>query len=248
LKGVTFIVSSGDDGAFSSLVRNTTDNCYYTASFPASTLYVTAVGATFGPESGAPEQGCDSARGGFITSGGGFAFNTNRPTWQNNAINQYLMQHPFRQDAINAYNLDPTPPHKLYFNYNGRGVPDISLLGFNYDIIIGGENVPVSGTSASAPAFAAMVSLVNAGRLAAGKGPIGYLNNILYTYASRFTNDITIGDSSCVGGSGDLPNCCARRGWSAAPGWDPVTGLGSIDFKKFYEFMVNVEASGKLMR
>ena len=45
--GVTIVVPSGDDGAISGLVRvNDTSKCSYSPSFPASSQYVTAVGAT----------------------------------------------------------------------------------------------------------------------------------------------------------------------------------------------------------
>jgi tripeptidyl-peptidase I len=45
--GVTILVSSGDDGALSNRVRNgRTQNCGYEPDFPASSPYVTAVGAT----------------------------------------------------------------------------------------------------------------------------------------------------------------------------------------------------------
>jgi len=68
------------------------------------------------------------------------------------------------------------------YNIGGRGYPDISLLGFNYTIVVDGEYVSVSGTSASAPVFAAMVSLINANRLAnsSNHGLLGWINPALY--------------------------------------------------------------------
>ena len=41
----------------------------YFPSFPATSPYVTAVGATMGPESGNPEVACQSQLGGVITTG-----------------------------------------------------------------------------------------------------------------------------------------------------------------------------------
>ena len=41
----------------------------YFPSFPATSPYVTAVGATMGPESGDPEIACQSQLGGVITTG-----------------------------------------------------------------------------------------------------------------------------------------------------------------------------------
>ncbi len=88
----------------------------------------------------------------------------------------------------------------------------------------------IYGTSASTPVFAAMVSLVNAKRLAAGKGSLGWLNPSLYTYYRQIIlNDVTSGFNNCVV---DATVCCSQ-GFRAAPGWDPLTGLGSINFGNF---------------
>ena len=51
----------------------------------------------------------------------------------------------------------------------GRATPDVSLLGEEFQVIVGGARQSVSGTSASAPTFAAMVSLLNEARFAAGR-------------------------------------------------------------------------------
>ena len=55
-----------------------------------------------------------------------------------------------------------------------------------------------------------------------GKGPLGFLNQILYAHPEMF-NDITAGDN---------PGC-GTNGFIAVQGWDPVTGLGSPNFPKF---------------
>ena len=49
---------------------------------------------------------------------------------------------------------------------------------------LGGEFVPIDGTSASTPIFAGVVTLLNDARAAAGLPPLGFLNPILYQ-ASR---------------------------------------------------------------
>lgn len=73
-----------------------------------------------------------------------------------------------------------------------------------------------------------MVSLVNAARVAAGKGGLGWINPSLYKYSSQFTKDVTSGNNRCVvGGS------CCTTGFAAKSGWDPVTGLGSVNFASF---------------
>ena len=79
------------------------------------------------------------------------------------------------------------------YNPAGRGYPDVSAQGDSFAVFDargGDENgeVFVSGSSASAPVFAALVSLLNSNRLHAGKPPMGFLNPWLYTIGrSGFT-------------------------------------------------------------
>jgi len=47
-------------------------------------------------------------------------------------------------------------------------------------------------------------------------------------------NDITIGNNKCC--TLHWKQCC-NVGWNAATGWDPVSGLGSLDFKKFLKIV-----------
>ncbi|QRW08825.1 hypothetical protein RhiLY_07824 [Ceratobasidium sp. AG-Ba] len=76
-------------------------------------------------------------------------------------------------------------------------------------------------TSASSPTFAGVIALVNDYRMSNGKRPLGFLNPWLYSN-SAMLNDITIGNN---------PGC-ETDGFSAAVGWDPVTGLGTPDFEQ----------------
>ena len=106
----------------------------------------------------------------------------------------------------------------------GRGYPDVSLLGASYITYASGSQVTLYGTSASSPVFAGMVSLVNAARLATGKSALGWLNPALYAFSSKIIlKDITSGDNKHT----DSGLSCTQ-GFYAAPGWDPVTGLGSV--------------------
>jgi subtilase family serine protease len=50
----------------------------------------------------------------------------------------------------------------------------------------------VSGTSASSPFMAGLFSNVNAKRLAAGKGSLGWINPTLYQTYTQFTNGMNI--------------------------------------------------------
>lgn len=49
----------------------------------------------------------------------------------------------------------------------------MSAAGHNYVIVTGGKVQQIGGTSASAPALAGMVSLMNERLVAAGKPPLG---------------------------------------------------------------------------
>jgi len=88
-----------------------------------------------------------------------------------------------------------------------------------------------SGTSAAAPVFAAMVTLANSARLDAGKAPLGFLNPALYAFPADVFHDITSGENNCAAAHSN-PVCC-QYGFTAAAGWDPLTGLGSPVFPKF---------------
>jgi subtilase family serine protease len=57
LIGTSVIVSSGDDGVAGNQARVSSIFCGYNPQFPASSPWVTAVGATQGPESGGEEVG-----------------------------------------------------------------------------------------------------------------------------------------------------------------------------------------------
>ena len=91
-----------------------------------------------------------------------------------------------------------------------RGVPDVAANAdpsTGYVVRIGGTNMPIGGTSAVAPLWAALIARINAAR---GQ-PAGFVNAALYAHAQAF-NDIT------QGGNGR---------YAAAAGWDACTGLGS---------------------
>ena len=104
--------------------------------------------------------------------------------------------------------------------------------------MIGGQISYQAGTSASAPVVAGMISLVNAARLRAGRSSVGWIHPILYASYKNFTKDITSGDNHCA--RVHSPSVCCPQGFSAAPGWDPVTGLGVLNFKQFKTFMMNI--------
>lgn len=132
------------------------------------------------------------------------------------------------QKAATAAYLAKAPelPPTGSFPRGGRGTPDVSALGEGYQTLINGKLESVGGTSASAPAFAAMVSLLNEARLAAGKPAMGYLNPFLYQNPEAFT-DVTMGTNAINRADGSP----LLYGYNCTQGWDPVTGLGTPKFQ-----------------
>eukprot|EP00600_Ochromonadales_sp_CCMP1393_P002009 CAMPEP_0174989614 /NCGR_PEP_ID=MMETSP0004_2-20121128/20831_1 /TAXON_ID=420556 /ORGANISM="Ochromonas sp., Strain CCMP1393" /LENGTH=658 /DNA_ID=CAMNT_0016243065 /DNA_START=318 /DNA_END=2294 /DNA_ORIENTATION=+ len=245
--GVTIMVSAGDNGAAGSSGACTTDSSSsttswtgtnswtgqgYFPSFPATSPYVTAVGATMGPEKGNPEITCQSQEGGVITSGGGFSGFFAQPSWQSDLVSAYFSGLTTAQQPTSGYNVQ------------GRAYPDIAMLGADYEVIVQGYTTTMCGTSASAPVFAGMVSLLNYALVKEGKPSVGYLNPTLWSFAETYTYgaktptfeplyDITEGDNKCTSGTDPSSVVCCASGFTATTGWDPLTGLGSVHFGDF---------------
>jgi len=227
LQGVTIVVASGDDGANSRDVRYSTRYCGYSPNWPASSAYVLSVGATQGPELGHTEVACQSKLDAGITSGGGFSSYSPVPQYQIDTLNNYFSN---AGDIKSGY--------KQYLSHGtlvyGRGYPDVAMAGSWYHIIIGGRNTAASGTSASTPVIAGMLTLINAERKSLGLSKVGFVNPTLYADGGSFANDITSGDNKC---SAESRKCCPD-GFSAVTGWDPITGFGSVDYAKLKALLV----------
>ncbi|CZR59887.1 related to tripeptidyl-peptidase I [Phialocephala subalpina] len=74
---------------------------------------------------------------------------------------------------------------KGLYNEKKGGVPDVAAQGYRFVIVEQNRSVEISGTSASSPAFAAVVSLLNNARLSEGKKPLGFLNPWLYSVGKK---------------------------------------------------------------
>jgi tripeptidyl-peptidase I len=85
-----------------------------------------------------------------------------------------------------------------YFNSSGRGYPDIATYGSNYFIYLDNAITRESGTSASAPVFASMVTLWNDIRLAYDMPPMGFIAPFLYQISAEHPEafrDVVTGDN-----------------------------------------------------
>ncbi|KAH7906414.1 peptidase S8/S53 domain-containing protein [Hygrophoropsis aurantiaca] len=218
LMGVTVLYSSGDYGVAGNdalcLEPNGTQSVngtIFNPSFPSTCPYITSVGATqVNPNSTVyePEGACEQV----IYSGGGFSNYFAMPDYQKDAVAYYLKNY-YPQYPPDIWNASGT----------SRGLPDIAANGANYVVAIDGGFELVYGTSCASPVSGAIFTMINDARLAVGKKPIGFINPTIYStdFAGAF-NDITMG-----GNQG-----CGTAGYTAVPGWDPVTGLGTPNFPK----------------
>jgi kumamolisin len=104
----------------------------------------------------------------------------------------------------------PRPTWQSGNGRTGRGVPDVAGdadPATGYNVSVDGQDTVVGGTSAVAPLWAGLIALVNE---AVGTNA-GFVNPALYADPAALT-DVTSGNND---------------GFTAGPGWDPVTGLGS---------------------
>jgi len=158
----------------------------------------------------------------FWTTGGGFADTQPQPSYQVDFVGRYI-------------NSTTLPPYNT-FNIKGRAYPDFAAIGHNVITVVDGDINPADGTSASAPIFAGIVSLLNEHRASINMPPMGFINPLFYAIARRNPsafNDVVIGQNRCgiyIFPDGTSPICCPNA-YLAEIGWDAVTGLGSPNFQ-----------------
>ncbi|MEO6802019.1 MAG: protease pro-enzyme activation domain-containing protein [Granulicella sp.] len=246
VQGITIFGPSGDDGATDCDSGETSATQGLAVDFPASSPYVTGVGGTmfnegsgtywnttngtFGgsakgyiPEAVWNETTIDlaSSTPAFGAGGGGASIVFAKPTWQ----------------------TGPGVPNDFV-----RDVPDVSLSaaashdGYlvcafgsctngTYFQTSGSFNV-FGGTSAATPSFAGILALIEQ---QLGGGRLGNINPTLYALAgganyNSIFHDVMTGNnnSPCTANTPNCPNG-GQIGFSAGPGYDQATGLGSVD-------------------
>jgi len=150
-------------------------------------------------------------------SGGGFSNVFPRPAYQEAAVTKFL-------DGLKPGTF------KGLFNPNGRAFPDVSAQGVNFLVFVGGEDFLIDGTSCSSPTFAGFVSLLNDVRLSRGLPTLGFINPFLYSKGFEGLTDITTGNN---------PGC-GTEGFNATEGWDAISGLGTPNFGKLRELVLEL--------
>ncbi len=230
-QGISFFAASGDDGAADC---DDTQNPGLAVDVPAAIPQFTGVGGTeFVEGSGnywnssndstgasalsyIPETAWnDSVEDGEPSaSGGGSSIFFTKPSWQTGT---------------------GVPGD------NARHVPDVALNASadhdGYIVYSGGQLQIYGGTSVPSPSFAGLTALLNQYVISKGKQSspgLGNINPTLYSLAQTSPgafHDITTGNNIVT------PSCPRRSlscsstpiGYSATVGYDPVTGLGSVN-------------------
>lgn len=254
-RGLTVAVSSGDAGASNAGFPGNdlsppSPTCVpLMPQYPSSSKYIVSVGATFRtayylPDCQSPlgepcpevgSAAVDRARGLPWTTGGGFSnwsMLVPTPAWQAPYVSSYLA------GATAAGTLPPASA----FNSMGRAYPDVAANGHRIVLVLGGKVVAEDGTSASAPIFAGLLTLVNDALLNAGKPPLGNVAPALYHAPPEVFVDIVLGSNRNANfqprGS-QFPDMCGV-GFDAVPGWDPVTGRGAVNFPALLAYLTSL--------
>ncbi|KAJ6484875.1 family S53 protease [Mycena sanguinolenta] len=198
--GVSLLFASGDGGVSGGQGGTCGD---YVPVFPGTCPFITSVGSTgFDPQ-------VDVIASTF--SSGGFSNYFGIPSYQAADVAAYMKF----LDSLG------TIPEDGRYNRSGRGFPDVSAHGENFEIVFQSNFGTVEGTSCSSPTFASVIALLNDELVAAGKPVLGFLNPFLYSSAGRAAlNDVKFGDN---------PGC-GTDGFFGNTGWDAVTGLGTPNY------------------
>jgi hypothetical protein len=95
-----------------------------------------------------------------------------------------------------------------------------------------------AGTSQSAPVFASLLLYLIDKSLQLSGQPLGFVNPLLYAMraADPLTfHDVTTGNNNCT--TEVATGGCSLGGFTAAPGWDPVSGLGTPNIARMLRYL-----------
>lgn len=234
LQGTTVFVASGDSGVAGRGGDPTPSNCLgkhhnvFAPDFPATCPYLTSVGATDLPPGTNPTSHQEQAVTRFA-SGGGFSNIYKRPNWQNQAVTDYFNKADPGYPYYESVNNNSFNNNGGIYNRIGRGYPDVSAVGDYIVIYNMGLPTSIGGTSTSSPLWAAVITRVNEERLKKGKKTVGFINPTLYAHPEVFFDIV----------QGSNPGC-GTNGFKCAPGWDPVTGMGTPNFPALLDLFMSM--------
>jgi kumamolisin len=213
--GVTVCVAAGDDGS-PDMPEQSWDKKPH-VDFPASNPFTLACGGTTlasSSSAGAPVETVWNDGANGGATGGGVSNFFAKPSYQANT------------------NV-PAPAQSA----GGRGVPDVAADAdpeTGYSVFIGGQQLVIGGTSAVAPLYAGLLARINQ---SLGKA-VGFVNPLLYSAGmpAGVFHDVTSGNN-------DIYDALKGK-FGAGPGWDPCTGLGSVDGAKLLAALPNQQPAG----
>ncbi len=203
-KKISLLASSGDMGA--AQINCASTSFARAVSTPASDPLVTAVGGTTLTANAA--NGTYMHETAWVGSGGGFSAIFPRPNFQGHA--QQTSNQRGLPDVASV--ADPRTGVVVVWSSSGQGANLAAVFG---------------GTSVGAPQWAGITVLTNE-RMGAR---IGLLNGALYrlgasAQAALAFHDIAQGNNNFAGQDANGATVDVK-GFNAAKGWDPVTGLGT---------------------
>jgi subtilase family serine protease len=207
VEGISVIVSAGDSGAAGCDLPSAAIGTVKSVNALCSTPYNTCVGGT---------QFADTQNSGAFWHPGSNALL--------GSATGYIPEQAWNESALNGGTGLLAGAGGISAIYPNRQIPDISLAAARHDgysIWFNGAPLTVSGTSAAAPAFAAILALIIQKNGQKTGSPQGNINPALYALAAQPGNfhDVTSGNNSVPG----------LAGYSAATGYDLATGLGSVN-------------------
>jgi subtilase family serine protease len=221
-QGQSIFAAAGDSGAYDNKSTLSVDD-------PASQPYMTGVGGTT-----------------LRTNGGGGAY-TSETTWNGGSISNGGGGGGISTIwSIPAYQLTAATASSTNHPAGGvsttsRNVPDVSLNAdpnTGYLIRYSSNWYLFGGTSCAAPLWAAFAALVNQQRIANGYNYMGFFNPALYSIAnsSRYSTDFH-----------DIADGSTNLYYTAVPGYDDATGLGTFNGANLLTDMVSsVPISGTI--
>jgi subtilase family serine protease len=209
-QGQTVVSAAGDAG--SSDCNGITNNLP-AVDDPASQPYVTGVGGLSVNDINPLDEtvwNTPTKSGDGGAGGGGVSTLWSRPTWQNAAGVPASATMRLVPDL--STDADPSTGFVQYFTGTGAGACHVNCSG--------GWN-SVGGTSIGSPMVSSLIAVAAQG---CDTARLGFINPSLYAMASTGFNDVTVG-------SNDLYDVGE---YSAGPGYDMASGLGSPDGAAFF--------------
>ena len=221
-------------GALTGTAPNTTAGATTFWSGTTSTTDTLSSALSYIPETTWNDTAQSIAAGGSLSAtGGGKSTVFSKPSWQVGAgvPNDNVRDVP-------DVSLGASPNHDPFLicsqSFFAGVTPAVNSCTAGFRASDGMSLAAVGGTSVGAPAFAGIVALLNQ---KTGSNGLGNINPTLYSLAASaqgasIFHDIVTGDNKvpCTQGSTGCPTAAPFQiGFSAGPGYDLVTGLGTVD-------------------